>query len=92
MGFLASYYFTIREENINRSLLMTNIDYAEQLLDQNMPQDALKKYQEENLKKAIALYNEACSLFTEKENPIEYATIQINLANAYLGLSEIKYK
>lgn len=46
MGFLASYYFTIREENINRSRLMTNIDYAEQLLDLNMPQDALKKYQE----------------------------------------------
>ena len=45
MGFLASYYFTIREENINRSRFMTNIDYA---------------------------------------------AIQNNIANAYLGLSELQ--
>jgi hypothetical protein len=45
LGFLASYYFTIREENINRSRFMTNIDYA---------------------------------------------AIQNNIANAYLGLSELQ--
>jgi len=46
LGFLVTYGFTIRNENINRSRIETNISYAESLIDQNAPQDALKKIQE----------------------------------------------
>ena len=46
LGFLVTYGFTIRNENINRSRIETNISYAESLIDQNAPEDALKKIQE----------------------------------------------
>lgn len=46
LGFLVTYGFTIRNENINRSRIETNISYAESLIEQNAPEDALKKIQE----------------------------------------------
>ena len=46
LSFVATYYFSIREEKLETSKIRTSIGNANQLLEEGMPQDALVKYQE----------------------------------------------
>jgi len=90
-GFLASYYFTIREENINRSHLMTNIDYAKTQAGIGDYYLYLSSFRdkEDNLYNSIKAFGEALKIFTPENYPDDYLLINNKLIEAQQRLSEV---